>query len=322
VVADTHDAARARTAYPRIAVRVIPFRVAPFDNGMYVVVDGRRDAIVVDPSMAEAEVLGAVREEGLRLLAILNTHGHPDHIYANAAVKEATRARLAIHRLDAYRLDAATRPRISPESAALPGGPLGDVPPATADDLIDEGPLTYLRDVDLVALHTPGHTEGSTCYHLPSERVLFSGDVLFAGNVGRVRAFERLRSGGDCGLCRRRVIIGSMTLPHPPVIIGLAGGTGSGKTTVANAILKKVGAERISVVPHDAYYRNLTQLPRAQRDVLNFDHPDSLETDLLIQHIRQLKSPFFIRKFIWLDQIVTIPTFLPIKQLSSGNIFL
>ncbi|MEK7277161.1 MAG: uridine kinase [Chloroflexota bacterium] len=81
-----------------------------------------------------------------------------------------------------------------------------------------------------------------------------------------------------------------MTLSHPPVIIGLAGGTGSGKTTVANAILKKVGAERISVVPHDAYYRNLTQLPRAQRDIVNFDHPDSLDTDLLIQHIRQLKS--------------------------------
>ncbi len=81
-----------------------------------------------------------------------------------------------------------------------------------------------------------------------------------------------------------------MALPHPPVIIGLAGGTGSGKTTVANAILKKVGAERISVVPHDAYYRNLTQLPRAQRDIVNFDHPDSLDTDLLIQHIRQLKA--------------------------------
>ncbi len=81
-----------------------------------------------------------------------------------------------------------------------------------------------------------------------------------------------------------------MALPHPPVIIGLAGGTGSGKTTVANAILKKVGAERISVVPHDAYYRNLTQLPRAQRDIVNFDHPDSLDTDLLIQHLRQLKA--------------------------------
>jgi len=81
-----------------------------------------------------------------------------------------------------------------------------------------------------------------------------------------------------------------MALPHAPVIIGLAGGTGSGKTTVANAILKKVGAERISVVPHDAYYRNLTQLPRAQRDIVNFDHPDSLDTDLLIQHIRRLKS--------------------------------
>lgn len=85
-------------------------------------------------------------------------------------------------------------------------------------------------------------------------------------------------------------MIEGMILPHLPVIIGLAGGTGSGKTTVANAILKKVGAERISVVPHDAYYRNLTQLPRAQRDIVNFDHPDSLDTDLLIQHIRQLKA--------------------------------
>jgi uridine kinase len=80
-----------------------------------------------------------------------------------------------------------------------------------------------------------------------------------------------------------------MTLFHPPVIIGLAGGTGSGKTTVANAILNHVGADRIAVVPHDAYYRNFTQLSLALRDALNFDHPDSLETELLIQHLQQLK---------------------------------
>lgn len=157
-------------------MRVIPFRVAPIDNGMYIVVDGRGDAVVVDPSMGEREVLRTVREKGLRVLAILNTHGHPDHVFANAPVKEATRARLAIHRLDAYRLELATRP----------GGVMPPAPLAVADDLLDEGPVTYLADVRIEALHTPGHTEGSTCFHLPDEKVVFSGDVLFAGNIGRV----------------------------------------------------------------------------------------------------------------------------------------
>jgi len=170
--------------YPPGAVRVMPFRVAPFDNGMYIVVDERKDAIVIDPSMAEAEVMRAVRDEGLRILAILNTHGHPDHVYDDAPVKAATRARLAIHRLDAYRLDLAARP----EGMRLPDGsePFPPAPLAVADDLLEEGPLRYLADVDMRALHTPGHTEGSTCFHLPKEDVLFSGDVLFAGAVGRV----------------------------------------------------------------------------------------------------------------------------------------
>ncbi|MBI2982643.1 MAG: MBL fold metallo-hydrolase, partial [Chloroflexi bacterium] len=57
---------------------------------------------------------------------------------------------------------------------------------ADADDLIEEGPVSFVRDLALVALHTPGHTEGSTCFYLPAEGILFSGDVLFSGNVGRV----------------------------------------------------------------------------------------------------------------------------------------
>src|SRR5207248_896290 len=60
------------------------------------------------------------------------------------------------------------------------------VPHATPEDLFDEGPLTYLRDARIEALHTPGQTEGSTCFHLPDHGALFSGDVVFAGNVGRV----------------------------------------------------------------------------------------------------------------------------------------
>lgn len=166
-------------------MRVIAWRVPPYDNGMYLVVDDRGEALLVDPSMGEREAMAAIREARLRLVEILNTHGHPDHVHGNAALKEATRARLAIHRADAYRLDPARQP-----PSLVPF----EVPRCDPDDLIDEGPLGYLAEGELVALHTPGHTEGSTCFHLPAEKVLFSGDVLFAGNVGRVD-----QPGGDAG---------------------------------------------------------------------------------------------------------------------------
>lgn len=74
-----------------------------------------------------------------------------------------------------------------------------------------------------------------------------------------------------------------------PIVIGIAGGSGSGKTTVANVILQRVGSHRIAFLPHDAYYRDMRHLPFAQRIETNFDHPNSLETELMIQHIEQLK---------------------------------
>lgn len=75
-----------------------------------------------------------------------------------------------------------------------------------------------------------------------------------------------------------------------PIVIGIAGGSGSGKTTVANKILERVGADRIAYLPHDAYYRELIHLPPARRAEVNFDHPDSLETELMGRHIQELKS--------------------------------
>lgn len=75
-----------------------------------------------------------------------------------------------------------------------------------------------------------------------------------------------------------------------PLVIGIAGGTGSGKTTVANVILSRVGAHHIAYLPHDAYYKDLKDLPINQRDLINFDHPDSLDTHLLIEHIRKLRN--------------------------------
>jgi hydroxyacylglutathione hydrolase len=154
-------------------MRILKWRVPPYDNGSYLVVDDRGDAMLIDPAMGERITLEAVREQGLRLVEILNTHGHPDHIYGNAAVKEATTARLAIHRLDAYRLGPERPPTNLP------------IPPCDADDLFDEGALSYVADLKLTALHTPGHTEGSTCFYVEREKALFSGDVLFRGTAGR-----------------------------------------------------------------------------------------------------------------------------------------
>jgi len=75
-----------------------------------------------------------------------------------------------------------------------------------------------------------------------------------------------------------------------PIIIGVAGGSGSGKTTVASAILDRVGRDRIAHLQHDSYYRDLSHLTVEERALVNFDHPNSLETDLLVKHLEELRT--------------------------------
>ena len=80
-------------------------------------------------------------------------------------------------------------------------------------------------------------------------------------------------------------------MKHPdPLVIGIAGGSGSGKTTVAQVILQRVGPDRIAFLQHDSYYKDLSGLPPTQRADVNFDHPDSLESELLIEHIASLRD--------------------------------
>jgi uridine kinase len=79
-----------------------------------------------------------------------------------------------------------------------------------------------------------------------------------------------------------------MQIRTPPIVIAIAGGTGSGKTTLTHEVLDKVGAEHIALLPHDAYYKDLSHLPPEHRAQINYDHPNSLETELLVQHIKQL----------------------------------
>lgn len=77
-----------------------------------------------------------------------------------------------------------------------------------------------------------------------------------------------------------------------PLIIGVAGGSGSGKTTVVKHIIDAIGEDRILLIQHDSYYRDLKHLPFEERTQHNFDHPSSLETELMIRHIQTLREGY------------------------------
>lgn len=83
------------------------------------------------------------------------------------------------------------------------------------------------------------------------------------------------------------------------MVVGIAGGTGSGKTTLAGLILDKIGRDTIAYLPHDAYYRDQKDLPFEVRAKANYDHPNSLETELLIEHIRQLEESRAIERPVY-----------------------
>lgn len=74
------------------------------------------------------------------------------------------------------------------------------------------------------------------------------------------------------------------------ILVGIAGGSGSGKTTLSRAVVEALGPENVVFICHDSYYRDLTHLPVEERAKQNFDHPDSLDTALMIEHLTHLKA--------------------------------
>jgi uridine kinase len=74
------------------------------------------------------------------------------------------------------------------------------------------------------------------------------------------------------------------------ILIGIAGGTGSGKTTIADRIVEEIGTKNVVIIPQDAYYRDRNNLPMEEREKINYDHPSSFDISLLVKHLRQLRS--------------------------------
>ena len=159
-------------------MRVTAFSVPPLRNNAYLVVDeGSLEAAVIDPAQGAQKILATLKLAGATVRFILNTHGHADHTADDAALKEATGAKVGIHEVDANRLDKNAR-----DARPYLEAP---TPPVKPDLLLKEGSEIRLGETVLVVLHTPGHTEGSASFRAASEGVLFSGDTVLAGTSGR-----------------------------------------------------------------------------------------------------------------------------------------
>jgi glyoxylase-like metal-dependent hydrolase (beta-lactamase superfamily II) len=134
-----------------------------------------KEAVVIDPGGDADTILLSLADAKLKVKYIINTHGHFDHVSANGKMKDATGADILIHPLDAPMLE-----KLS-SNAAFFGVSVENSPPC--DQTLEEGDTVSFGDIALKVIHTPGHTPGGISLY--TNGVVFVGDTLFAGSIGR-----------------------------------------------------------------------------------------------------------------------------------------
>jgi len=137
-------------------------------------------AMIIDPGFKECEaekILEEIAKHDLEVKYIVNTHGHMDHISGNGMLKQATGAAILIHENDASML---TDPW---KNLSEIFEPTAVSPPA--DYFLHDGDIIKVRLLELKVIHTPGHSSGSISLYCESENIVFTGDTLFAGSIGR-----------------------------------------------------------------------------------------------------------------------------------------
>ncbi len=135
-----------------------------------------KKGVIIDPGDNAGLIIEIVNGLGLEIIYILNTHGHFDHVLANGEIKEALGADLAIHPADAGIM-------MSGGGAAFFGMDTADNP--APDIELSDGQELYAGELCLRVLHTPGHSPGSVSFYESNEGIVFDGDLLFAGGIGR-----------------------------------------------------------------------------------------------------------------------------------------
>ena len=152
----------------------------PFEENTYVVwLPDRRDAVVIDPGLEPDMILDFLRDQRLSVGAILNTHGHADHIGGNAAIKEAFPV--------APLIIGANETHLRTDANANLSAPFGvPITSPPADDTVREGDTLEVAGIPLEVFDVPGHSPGHVVYlYRDTPPVLFGGDVLFRGSIGR-----------------------------------------------------------------------------------------------------------------------------------------
>ena len=180
-----------------------------------------RKAIVVDPGGAHERILHEVQALGLTVISILHTHAHLDHFLASGEMKKATGATLCLHEDDRRLWEML---EVQCEMFGVPY-----VPVPLPDYWLRDEEKVIVGGIEGMALHTPGHTPGSMCFHFSNERLLLAGDTLFRGSIGRTDLW-----GGDFDAIERSIRERLYTLDEATLVI-----TGHGPET-------EIGVERQS----------------------------------------------------------------------------
>lgn len=178
--------------------------VGPLGVNCYIVGDEKtREAIVIDPGGDAREILDVLRREQLKVVAVVATHAHFDHLLALDELRATTRAPFVLHADEAPML----------AGASLGARLFGFVfkQPAPPEQLVREGDEVRVGSLAFRVLHTPGHSPGGMC--LLHDRIVFVGDTLFQGGIGRTDL-----PGGDYGTLMRSIRDKLLTLPDDTIV--------------------------------------------------------------------------------------------------------
>lgn len=209
-----------------MSIRILNLPLGPLQTNCYVLAStATRQAAVVDPSWDGRAIVNQVTKQGWTISQILLTHSHFDHVGGLAELKELTGATICVHPEAVQMLERA------PTAAAMWGYTVDAPPPP--DVLLREEDVIEVGELRANVLYTPGHAPGHVCFYLPEHAVVFDGDVLFQGSIGRTDL-----PGGDFDLLMASIRDKLLRLPDETVVLsGHGPATTIGEERRANPFL-------------------------------------------------------------------------------------